>query len=531
VKTTSKIQSGNLALSFYRRSCECPNDPALFVHGRTYPYGELAIKAGKIAAWVKSNVRGENPRIGILTSRGLEAYAGILGTVWAGGAYVPFNPQFPKALLQEMFESVSLDALIVDTLGLSVLHDLNDFLPPALLLPCDEAMPEWRSRVCGTSALEKIPSLGVPQPVSPGAIAYLMFTSGTTGKPKGIPVTVGNTMHFLQVMQDRYEVMPIDRLSQFTELIGDLSVFDLFMAWSNGASLWVVPEDMRMSPAVFIRKHRLTIWFSIPSLIGFMGRTKQLKPKSFPSLRLSLFCGEALPQKSAEAWQQAAPLGTIENLYGPTEATVACLLQRYGEEGGITESRGVVAIGKPYPGMFAAVVNSSLEFLSPGVSGELVISGPQVTPGYWRNPVLTNCQYLMLDHPTFGQTRWYRTGDQVYEDERGIFHYLGRIDNQVKVRGYRIELEEIEYHLREVSGCANVAVVVWPVIDGLGRGIAAAVGDPHLSVQELKKKMSSRVPYHMVPGKILLLEKMPRSSNGKISHKAILPMLEDANSR
>jgi non-ribosomal peptide synthetase component F len=191
------------------------------------------------------------------------------------------------------------------------------------------------------------------------ALAYLMFTSGTTGTPKGVMVTAANLHHFAMVMQQRYQIGPGDRLSRASEITFDLSVFDIFVGLGNGAAVCVVPQAQRLAPARFIRERRLTVWFSVPSVATALQQLKMLKPGSLSQLRWSLFCGELLPVAVAAAWQAAAPNSVVENLYGPTEATVSCLLQRVPADitaaGAVTANRGIVAIGRPNPGMRAAV--------------------------------------------------------------------------------------------------------------------------------------------------------------------------------
>jgi non-ribosomal peptide synthetase component F len=168
-----------------------------------------------------------------------------------------------------------------------------------------------------------------------------------------------------------------------------------------------------------------------------MARVQALAPDSLPSLRLSLFCGEALPTEGAQLWRTAAPGSVLENLYGPTEATVTCLVESCADEVRVTPGRGIVAIGTPIAGTFAAVIDPSSRFLSPGEVGELVLSGVQLADGYWRDEELS-ARRSELDHPKRGRERFYCTGDLAMQDGEGHFHFLGRMDNQVKIQGHRV---------------------------------------------------------------------------------------------
>jgi acyl-CoA synthetase (AMP-forming)/AMP-acid ligase II len=179
-----------------------------------------------------------------------------------------------------------------------------------------------------------------------------------------------------------------------------------------------------------------------------------------------------------------------------------------------------VAIGVPFGGMTARVVDGNLHRAAPGQAGELALSGPQLATGYWRSPDLTAARF-----PTIDGTRWYLTGDLAYEDSTGTFHHLGRIDNQVKVRGYRVELEEIEAHLRAVSGVELVAAVAWPIAHGSADGIVGFVAAP-IDAADARKALRGRIPSYMVPSDIRIVDSLPLSQNGKVDRRALLGMLD-----
>jgi D-alanine--poly(phosphoribitol) ligase subunit 1 len=507
----------NLVASFAHQAETHPAAPALFVDGRTYTYGELAKRATRVAGWICRHVDEANPRIGILASRNLTAYVGVIGAAWAGAAYVPLNPSFPTSRLRKILAQAELHALIADKNGLQQPGEIASDIPQekVLLLSSEELPPE------GTFPCPH------PVKVHKDALAYLMFTSGTTGEPKGINITVGNVQHMLTTLQSRYRIVADDRLSQFFELSFDPSVFDIFMALSAGASLHVVPEAQLTAPAHFIRKQQLSVWSSVPSLIGMLEQMKLLKPGLFPTLRLSLFCGEALSASGAETWRQASPNSRVENLYGNTETTVHCMMQDCADTNISTHNRGIVAIGEPLPGLHAAIVDQKQQFLPSEVEGELAISGPQVSPGYLHNPALTTQKFPVLNHPTLGRSRWYLTGDLSRQDEHGRFHFLGRIDNQVQLRGHRIELDEVEYHLREASGCDNAIVIFRESTNASEQQIVGVISTLGLDPGQIRDKMRTCVPGYMVPKKIIYLETLPRNSSGKIDRKACLELLEE----
>ena len=501
------LNESNLARQFLRCALASPDRVALRIAGQETTYGELAASAGRVATWLlRSGLEG---RVGILARRSRPAYAGILGSCLAGIPYVPIGLDLPVERQIEILRRGGVRMLVADR---PVDPRIREAVQLAIVGPEDEA------------SLEALPPLVSPRSVSPGSVAYVMFTSGTTGKPKAVFVSVGNVRHFLSVMRERFPIRPDDRVSQFYELNFDLSIFEIFMTLGAGAALHVVPETQRMAPGAFIRGERLTVWSSVPSVLAFMSRTRQLAPGSFPALRAAMFCGEPLPVASVEALQAAAPSCAIDNQYGPTEATVSCTGEWARPPLRITESRGIVSIGLPFPGTRTAIVDPEGRFLPRGEKGELALAGAQLAIGY-DDEELTARRFPTLAHPVHGQGRWYLTGDLACEDQDGYLHHLGRLDHQVKVVGHRVELEEVETHLGAVSG-SQAVVVPWPVQDGVASGLVAFLVQGGWDGPAVQGAMSARVPSYMVPKRLVALPSLPVAPNGKLDRKALARLLE-----
>ena len=353
--------------------------------------------------------------------------------------------------------------------------------------------------------------------------AYIIFTSGTTGVPKGVMVSVASARHYAASIARTLELRAGDRALETCELSFDFSVHNMYATWEAGAALYLLPATQVMNAVKFARANALTVWNSVPSLAGMLAQLKTLAPGSLPSLRLTVFGGEQLPESTIQTWHSAAPHSAIVNLYGPTEATVFCMIQR--EPFVVTEGRGVVAIGQVLPGCTAAVVDDAGQALPDGQPGELAIGGVQLALGYLDAPELTAQRF-----PQHGGTRWYRTGDLAVCDAQGVFHCLGRIDNQVKIMGYRVELEEIEAHLRSASGVELVAAVAWPVANGIAKGSVGFVGvSASQSVDQAAviTRMKQSLPAYMVPNRIIALEAMPLNTSGKVDRRALLAQLQD----
>lgn len=510
----------NLAQRFYVWAVENPHYIALSLHGIDHTYAELAWRAKRVAGWVGSKIE-KNARVGVLGGRSLDAYIAVLGSVWAGATYVPLNPKFPRDRLAALLKRADLSALIVDAHGKSLLNnELLHYCPTKLL-----ALGGQHEQIGGRQFDGKDSCLDVmekPAALEADEFAYMMFTSGTTGEPKGVAITAGNIRHFLDFMQQRYQLTPQDRLSQLFELSFDASIFDLFMAWDNGASTHVVPDTQLMAPSNFIKQMQLTLWFGVPSTIAFLRKMKMLQANSFPALRISIFGGEPLPASSVRIWQDAAPNSIVDNIYGPTEAAVTCFVQRCIEPLVVTPGRDVMAIGMPHEGMHGAIVDTDGKFLAAGDVGEIVFEGPQVAPGYWQDPDLTARKFRSF---VGSNARWYCTGDLGYMDTNGVFHHMGRMDNQVKITGYRIELEEIESHLRELSDTESVAAVAWPLQDGVALGIVVFISNSHIPLSDLKARLAQRVPVYMMPKNFIELSSLPYTLNGKVDRKVLVERL------
>jgi amino acid adenylation domain-containing protein len=499
----------NLALPFYQFAQSQPGTAALRVDAATFTYADLGRHAQGIADWIAEQSSGRAQRIAILGGRSYETYAGLLGTCWSGAAYIPMNPKIPAARLRQMLDTIRPEAVLFDGEGEAVLSDLRGSLACSLL------------RV---AALDPAPGLCEPVPVNPEDPAYILFTSGSTGVPKAAPIAFRGVACYLAAMAQQFPLNPQDRVAQPCDLSFDVSASNIFTAWGSGATLCVVPVTQAMAPRDFIRGEEITCWFSTPTVAVFLDEMKMLRPGIFPSLRYSIFAGDVLPESTANRWQEAAPASSLHNLYGPTEATISCIGIRYRGPETLTPGRAIVAMGRPFENTELRIWDNNGRDIETYQPGELLIGGPQVGLGYWHDPELTEARF-----PVINGSRWYRTGDLVYRDSNGVYHFLGRVDNQVKVRGYRVELGEIEAHLREVCSSSAVAAVPWPVRLGSATGIVAFVSGTERSPAEIQRVMRDRLPAQSVPNQVRVLDQLPVGLSGKIDRKALTAVLESGN--
>ncbi|WP_030586976.1 D-alanine--poly(phosphoribitol) ligase [Streptomyces anulatus] len=514
-----------LHTGFHSSAQRFPDRPALTLDGRSWTYAEVDEVARRWAAALIE--AGKRPaRVGILGHRSLVTYAGFLAALYAGATVVPLNRKYPAARNKDIAERAGLDVILADDGSLAVLPALLRAMtdaPPVVLPETGEVpagFPDAPALVLREGVESREP-LTEPVFPAPGDVAYLLFTSGSTGRPKGVPITHANVTSFLRVNADRYGFTEQDRFTHTADQTFDLSIFDPFMAWAAGACLVPMDTHQLLSPLGFLREHAITVWLSVPSVAALQARKGLLEPGSLPSLRWSLFCGEALPAPVAEAWQRAAPGSVLENLYGPTEATVACLVHRWDPQTSPERSvNGIVPIGAPYPGMEAVVLAEDGTPVAAGGTGELCLAGPQVFAGYWNAPELTARAFHTTGHGA-DTRRWYRTGDLGRVAEDGEFVYIGRLDTQVKILGHRIETGEVEAHLLQQEGVAQAVVLAVPGEEDGADVLAAVVSGDGIDMDVVDKGLSESVPPYMIPLTYHLLDTFPLNANGKVDRRAL----------
>jgi amino acid adenylation domain-containing protein len=486
---------------FVQCSTQFPDNPAIFVEDRSCTYRELNSLCSAVCALLKAHGIKSGDRVGVFTENNIYAYTSLLGILSCGACYVPLNYDNP----------VERNRAIIADAGIKVLlyTEREDEARDLAVSPGIACQP-LNNRVA--------PNPGKLDPVDQmhGDLCYLLFTSGTTGKPKGVPIYHRNLSAFLDMMlaSGRYDFNSNDRFLQMFELTFDLSVFSFLVPLSVGASFYPIRRERMtyLEVADTLQSSEITVALMVPSVINY------LKPYfgeiNLPKMRYSLFCGEALYHETLCGWAKSVPHAKIENLYGPTEATIFCL--RYDWQRGELphpQAKGIVSIGRPMEGMDAFIIDQN----SSDEEGELCLSGEQVTLGYWNNPSKTA--------EVFGTTKdgkkFYRTGDLCKIDEGGNFLYLGRIDNQVKIDGHRVELEEIEFHSRVFCGDNQVIAAVNTSEAGSHSILLFIESEKDLR-KGLREHLKKHLPEYMIPKEIITRSLFPLNSNGKIDRKALI---------
>ncbi|MFI7548973.1 AMP-binding protein [Micromonospora sediminimaris] len=468
-----------------------PDRVALRIGSQEWTYTQLDDVARR---WAGDLTANGARTVGILAARSIESYAGLLATLYAGATAVPLSPAFPAARTCRMAAIAGVDTVIADRSVATLPHLVA-------------ALPGLRVAAPAATPLPTLPETAYDD------AAYVLFTSGSTGQPKGAPITHENMDSFLRYNLKRYDIGPDDVCSQTFDQTFDLAMFDLFMAWGAGATVVSTPPQVFAALPDFLAAERVSLWFSVPSAIAVVRRRGGLAPGAMPTLRWSLFCGEALRLTDALDWQRAAPGSTVENLYGPTELTIACSAHRLCADSSYLAVHGVVPIGPLYPHLRYRIIEDGVD----GVEGELCVTGTQLFPGY-LDPADDQGRF----HTGDGR-RWYRTGDRVRQLAGAELAYLGRMDRQVKLRGYRVELDEVEWHVEQLPGVQRAVAVAY---EAAGRTELAVfyVGAPGLDV---RGPMASLVPGYLVPRLCQHVEALPHNANGKIDRAGLAARARD----
>ncbi|BAJ27922.1 MULTISPECIES: AMP-binding protein [Kitasatospora] len=503
-----------LVTRFERVARRHPEAVAFEHDGRTVTYRELPARVGAVQRLLPVGAG----RIGLLGTRSLAACLGYLAVLRTGAATVPLNPAFPADRNLAVCRLAGVDTVLTDGCAPdSVLRHYRDAGLTVVRVPDpDPTAPP--------------PPPPPAAPTDPDAEAYVLFTSGSTGVPKGVPVRHRNAVAFLDHLVPHYGFGVGARVALAVDLVFDPSVIGLFGSVCSGATAVLPVAQEALTPTHFVRARDITHLFSVPSAIVRAGQLRLLGPNSLPSLRWSGFGGEPLTAEQAGAWAAAAPASRIANVYGPTELTVFCTGYDLPPDPAHwpATSNGTVPIGRVHPGHDWLLLTPDGR---PGEDGELCVRGPQRFTGY-TDPAADDGRFFAYDPAAphlppvvhdggapLTAAHWYRTGDRV-RLEHGTLVHVGRLDRQVKVRGFRVELADVETGLRRVAGVSGAAVV-----RTADTTLHAFHTGSRLTQEELLAALREWLPPYMLPARTSWLPELPLNHNGKVDHRRLTELL------
>jgi amino acid adenylation domain-containing protein len=505
----------------------CPDAVAVVMGGQVLTYGQLEESANRFARLLQGAGCRKGDRVCFAIPKSPAAIIAIAGILKADCIHVPVDTASPAARVSKLLKSSEPRFILGVGASSELLEGLfsqDDDLRRSIRVGwMEEAAPESQSfsvtfTWSDVGAYSAEPLECQTRAQDP---AHILFTSGSTGEPKGVVITHANVLHFVEWAVRYFEMKSSDRISCHPPLHFDLSTFDIFGAFTVGAQLHLVPPDVSLLPnklAAFIRSSELTQWFSVPSVLNYMAKFDVVKPDDFPNLRRLLWCGEVFPTAALGYWMKRLPRVTFTNLYGPTESTIAS--SYYTVPQCPTENAQPIPIGSACAGEKLLVLDHDLREVAPGLVGELYIGGVGLSPGYWRDPAKTSSAFV----PYGDHERIYRTGDLARIGEDGLVYFVGRVDTQIKSRGYRIELGEIEAALNAFKELKECAVVAVPT-DGFETNVICCAyvlqENLHITNSEIRRKLTTFLPSYMLPSRWSRFLQLPKNANGKIDRRKI----------
>lgn len=481
-----------------------PDACALIADGDEMSYRELDRAANRVAHVLRGMGVREDDLVAVCLGRSADAIVALLGVVKAGGAYLPLNPEFPEERLRFTLDDSGASFLVSTS---EYVHALPVAVRHTLLLDRDAGQ------------IDAAPDSAPQTELKPDSLLYCLYTSGSTGKPKGVLIEHRNVVRLLRNSAMPFSFGPDDVWTVFHSFTFDFSVWELYGALLNGGAAVLVAQDAARDPDAFLdvlQRHRVTVLNQTPS--AFYALIEAARRRSFPSLavREIVFGGEALNPKRLIDWREAYPQARLVNMYGITETTVHVTFKELSRDD-LNDSAS--AIGLPIPATTVILMDEHGQLVPPGAPGEMMVGGLGLGRGYLGRDELTRERFI--DHPFKPGERLYRSGDLARRRWNGELVYLGRIDDQVQVRGFRIETGEIEARLLDHDAVREASVQPCSSEDG-GTALAAYVSfSEDVSLTELRAHLVEALPEYMVPAYIVPVPRIPLTVNGKVDREAL----------
>lgn len=470
---------------------------AFYIDGKYFTYCQLSERISAIRASI-AQIADQNPLVGLAIHDDLDTYAAIVALWMEGKAYVPLHPNQPKERNLNILEQVSC-LHIIDSAAESVFA--NEKYQVIITNHCaytQNYIDNWKD---------------TPE----DALAYILFTSGSTGIPKGVTISRKNVAAFMDSFgQTGISITPEDRCLQAFDLTFDVSVQSFLVPLTNGACCYTIPYGhvKYLHAASLIQEQKITFGAMAPSMLTYL--RPYFNEFDASSMKACILTAEACPVDLLEDWYKCAPNVEIYDFYGPTEATIYCTYYKLTRGKNNLSLNGVISIGKPLANVQAIIIREDGNLVEGEEKGELCVAGDQVTQGYWNNPEKNAVSFF-----TKNGIRYYRTGDLCYWHKSGNIMYSGRIDQQAKIQGYRVELGEIEFHARAFYNNEYRALAIAYQNTQNLTEIALFVEKQEESFHALIEYLRSKMPHYMIPTRVIFEPSFPLNKSEKIDRNAL----------
>ncbi|HXM22676.1 MAG TPA: amino acid adenylation domain-containing protein [Terriglobales bacterium] len=503
-----------------------PEAVAVVMERQALTYRQLEEASNRLARLLKAAGCRRGDRVCFAIPKSPAAIIAILGILKADCIHVPIDTSSPTHRVSKLLKSSEPRYLLGVGASASLLQDLfsqNNFKSSIRVGWMEESSQQFPTFTPAFtwSDVDSYSSEPLEYENNSDDPAHILFTSGSTGEPKGVVITHANVIHFVDWATRYFGMTDSDHVSCHPPLHFDLATFDIFGAFAAGAQLYLVLPELSLLPnklAEYMRNAELTQWFSVPSVLSYMAKFDVVEFNDFPALKRLLWCGEVFPTPALAYWMKRLPKVTFTNLYGPTETTIAS--SYYTVPNCPLDDNQPIPIGTACNGEELLVLDHKLCPMPPGEVGDLYIGGVGLSPGYWRNPAQTTSAFVVAG----AGHRIYRTGDLARRGEDDLVYFVGRTDSQIKSRGYRIELGEIEVALNAVKELKESAVVAIPT-DGFENNLICcayvAQDKLQISASEIRRSLSAVLPAYMLPSRWMNLRELPKNPNGKIDRRKI----------
>ena len=503
-----------------------PQKEAVRIYDESLSYADLVHRSNQLARQLQKQGVNRRDRVGIYLNKCMETAVAIYGIMKAGAAYVPLDPSAPLNRIKYVISDCGIHHLVTNS---GKTNDLKDLLAEGSVVDCVIGVKPDDELACRCISWEEVYSANGAEALRINILeqdlAYIMYTSGSTGDPKGIMHTHHSGLSYANWAASAYSLNQDDRLTNHAPLHFDLSTFDFFAGALAGATTLIVPEEYMKLPASYsnlLAKENISVFFTVPFALVQLLLRGTLDKRDLSHLRWIIFGGEPFPTKYLRDLMKKLPTTNFSNMYGPAE-TNGCTY--YNVPPLSDESDEPIPIGQACPNVEALVVDENDEIVAVGEIGELLVRSPTMMQGYWGRSDLNEKAFYYRNVFSNYRDVFYRTGDLVQVDQDGNYRFMGRKDRQVKVRGYRVELDEIEAAIISHPQVEEVAVFTVPDSDGsnqLGAAVIAKDNNPSsISVSDLFSRLRDSIPWYAIPNNIDIKSDFPRTSSGKINRRKL----------